>query len=108
MSTSALFTPIQIGTSRLEHRIVLAPLTRFRSTQKEHVPVLPIMPTYYAQRASCSGTLLITEATYISAQAGGDDNVPGIWSPEQIAAWKEVCDRDCISFRLRIHDRELR
>ncbi|PPQ91098.1 hypothetical protein CVT25_013136 [Psilocybe cyanescens] len=92
MSTSALFTPIQIGTSRLEHRIVLAPLTRFRSTQKEHVPVLPIMPTYYAQRASCSGTLLITEATYISAQAGGDDNVPGIWSPEQIAAWKEVTD----------------
>ena len=36
------------------------------------------------------GTLLITEATFIAQEAGGYRNVPGIWSEEQIAAWKKV------------------
>jgi NADPH2 dehydrogenase len=45
---------------------------------------------YYAQRASVPGTLLITEATFISPRAGGAANVPGIYTSSQIAAWKEV------------------
>ncbi|KAK8093358.1 FMN-linked oxidoreductase [Apiospora hydei] len=47
---------------------------------------------YYEQRASVPGTLLITEATFISPQAGGYPNVPGIYTPEQIRAWKDVTD----------------
>jgi NADPH2 dehydrogenase len=69
----------------------MAPLTRFRSSD-EHVPLLPLMATYYSQRASVPGTLLVTEATHISPSAGGYDNVPGIYSPAQIAAWKQVTD----------------
>ncbi len=45
---------------------------------------------YYAQRASIPGTLLITEATYISAKGAGADNIPGIWNDAQIAGWKKV------------------
>jgi len=45
---------------------------------------------YYAQRASVPGTLLITEATLISREAGGFANVPGIYTNDQIAAWKKV------------------
>ncbi|RYP93154.1 hypothetical protein DL770_000728 [Monosporascus sp. CRB-9-2] len=37
-------------------------------------------------------TLLITEATAISAQAKSFDNVPGIWAEDQIQAWKRVSD----------------
>jgi NADPH2 dehydrogenase len=33
---------------------------------------------------------LITEATLISAQAGGMSNLPGIFNEEQIAAWRKV------------------
>jgi 2,4-dienoyl-CoA reductase-like NADH-dependent reductase (Old Yellow Enzyme family) len=45
----------------------------------------------YAARASIPGTLLISEATYITHKASGDSfNVPGIWSDEQAAAWKKV------------------
>lgn len=73
----------------LNHRVVLAPLTRYRATE-EHVP-LPIVAEMYAQRASIPGTLLISEATLITHQAGGYSHVPGIWSDEQIASWKEVC-----------------
>ncbi|EDR03120.1 uncharacterized protein LACBIDRAFT_191617 [Laccaria bicolor S238N-H82] len=87
---SKLFQPIAIGFNTLQHRVVLTPLTRFRATKKTHVPINPLVKTYYSQRSSTPGTLLITEATFIAPQAGGYDNVPGIWSQEQIAAWKEI------------------
>jgi NADPH2 dehydrogenase len=45
---------------------------------------------YYSQRASAPGTLIITEATYISKQDSGYPNAPGIYSEAQIAAWKEI------------------
>ncbi|KAF8957177.1 hypothetical protein BDZ97DRAFT_1737829 [Flammula alnicola] len=91
-STSQLFAPIKVGAHILQHRVVLAPLTRYRGTKKDHVPINPLMKTYYSQRSSRPGSLVITEATFISPQAGGYDNVPGIWSDAQIAAWKEITD----------------
>jgi len=66
----------------------MCPLTRFRAT-KEHVPT-ELMAEYYAQRASVPGTLMITEATFISPRSGGYDNVPGIYNQQQIEAWKKV------------------
>ncbi|THV00302.1 FMN-linked oxidoreductase [Dendrothele bispora CBS 962.96] len=89
-TTSKLFQPITVGDVTLKHRVVMAPLTRFRADAK-HVP-LPIVKEMYAQRASTPGTLLVTEATFIAPRASGYDHVPGIWSDEQIAAWKEVTE----------------
>ncbi|KAI0916451.1 hypothetical protein AcV5_002945 [Taiwanofungus camphoratus] len=91
MSTEPkLFQPIQVGNVTLGHRVVLAPLTRFRAN-KDHVHG-DLAVEYYAQRASSPGTLLITEATFIAPQAGGYDYVPGLWNEEQVAAWKRVTD----------------
>ena len=87
-ATPALFSPIQIGEMKLAHRIVLAPLTRFRNDDA-HVPT-DLGVEYYAQRASVPGTLLISEATYISPEASGQANAPGIWNDAQVAAWKKV------------------
>lgn len=47
---------------------------------------------YYAQRGSTPGTLLISEGTFVSPQAGGFEFVPGLWDPAQLAAWKKVTD----------------
>lgn len=47
---------------------------------------------YYAQRGSVPGTVLISEATFISPQAGGFVNAPGIYNQDQINAWKVVTD----------------
>lgn len=47
---------------------------------------------YYSQRACVPGTLLITEATYISPKASGYPSVPGLFKEEQLKAWKEVTD----------------
>lgn len=90
MFQSKLFQPLKIGDITLQHRIVMAPLTRYRA-DKQHVP-LPFVKEYYGQRASTPGTLLIAEGTLISQQAAGEENVAGIWTKEQIAAWKQVTD----------------
>ena len=59
------------------------------------MPIIPLMETYYSQRASRPGTLLITEATFIKDLAAGMDNVPGIWNEAQAKAWKKVCSVLC-------------
>ncbi|KAI9459882.1 hypothetical protein BJY52DRAFT_1364723 [Lactarius psammicola] len=68
----------------------MAPLTRYRA-DKDHVHG-ELAKTYYSQRSSVPGTLIITEATFIAPQAAGYANVPGIWSDAQIAAWKSITD----------------
>ncbi|KAK3903260.1 hypothetical protein C8A05DRAFT_33009 [Staphylotrichum tortipilum] len=93
MATSRLFQPLPLTpTATLGHRIAMAPLTRFRASDA-HVPIVPLVATYYSQRASSlPGTLLLTEATFISPSAGGYANAPGIYTPEQVAAWRRVTD----------------
>lgn len=85
---SHLFSPLQVGDLHLTHRIVLAPLTRLRSSQPGDVPNT-LNAAYYGQRAS-QGGLLVTEATQISLQGKGYPAAPGIYSPEQVEGWKLV------------------
>lgn len=89
MATPKLFTPTKVGGNTLQHRIVFAPTTRLRADDK-HVPIVELVAEHYAQRAAVPGTLLIAEGTLISPQAGGFGNAPGIWSKEQVSAWKQV------------------
>ncbi|WWC89858.1 uncharacterized protein L201_004786 [Kwoniella dendrophila CBS 6074] len=85
-----LFEPIQVGSIDLKHRAVMAPLTRFRAQGKTGIPGEYALE-YYKQRAT-DGGLIITEATFISEEARGYDNVPGIYSKEQIEGWKKITD----------------
>ncbi|KAM5544293.1 hypothetical protein V8D89_001953 [Ganoderma adspersum] len=90
-NTSKLFQPIKVGDVTLAHRIVCAPLTRFRANK--HGVHGDLAVKYYAQRASFPGSLLISEATYISHKAeGSGPNVPGVWNEDQIAGWKRVAE----------------
>ncbi|SCU80487.1 LANO_0B00276g1_1 [Lachancea nothofagi CBS 11611] len=88
-----LFKPIKIGNALLQHRAVLAPLTRVRAEIPGDVPSRKWSAEYYAQRATFPGTLLIAEGTLISAQAGSAARIPGIWSQEQVHQWKEIFAR---------------
>lgn len=81
-----MFTPVSLGSIQLKNRLVMAPLTRMRAIDGD-VPN-PIAQTYYAQRASAG--LIITEATQISPLGRGYPATPGIYSPQQTAAWKEI------------------
>ena len=91
MSTiaSPLFTPAVVAGHTLAHRVVMAPMTRARSTQPGDVPNA-LNARYYAQRASAA--LIVTEASQISAQGKGYSFTPGIHSREQVAGWRLVTD----------------
>ncbi|RCV20700.1 hypothetical protein SEVIR_4G076100v4 [Setaria viridis] len=83
-----LMTPYKMGQFQLSHRVVLAPLTRCRSYG--NVPQ-PHAAVYYSQRAT-KGGLVIAEATGVSATAQGYPETPGIWTQEQVEAWKPIVD----------------
>src|ERR1700761_9664237 len=89
-SQKQLFTPVQIGPITLEHRVVMAPLTRSRSQQPGDVPS-DLMLEYYGQRAS-DGGLIISEATAISPTARGWYGAPGFYNDAQVAGWKRITD----------------
>jgi 2,4-dienoyl-CoA reductase-like NADH-dependent reductase (Old Yellow Enzyme family) len=82
----SLFDPISLGALTCPNRIIMAPLTRGRAT-REHVPT-EIMKDYYVQRARAG--LIITEATGMSRQGLGWPYAPGIWTAEQMEAWKPI------------------
>jgi 2,4-dienoyl-CoA reductase-like NADH-dependent reductase (Old Yellow Enzyme family) len=85
---TSLFAPLKAGVFTLKNRIVLAPLTRCRSSEGR-VPN-DMMRDYYVQRASAG--LILTEATSVSAMGVGYPDTPGIWSKAQVAGWKSITD----------------
>ena len=91
MSTpTKLFEPFKLGPITLANRFVMAPLTRNRAIPPGMVPN-PLAIDYYGQRASAG--LLVTEASQVSQQGQGYQDTPGIYSREQVEAWRRVTDR---------------
>ncbi|XP_050252936.1 putative 12-oxophytodienoate reductase 11 isoform X16 [Quercus robur] len=86
--TIPLLTPYKLGKFNLSHRVVLAPMGRQRSYG--NVPQ-PHAILYYSQRTT-KGGLLIAEALGISDTAQGFSDTPGIWTKEQVEAWKPIVD----------------
>ncbi|GME85250.1 unnamed protein product [Ambrosiozyma monospora] len=85
-----LFKPIKVGSVTLQNRLAFAPTTRFRNT--EDFVATNLQKQYYEDRAENNGGLLITEATFISPQAGLYPNGPMIHTERQAKAWKEIVD----------------
>ena len=81
-----LFDPIQLGDLTLPNRIIMAPLTRARSGP-QRIPNA-LMAEYYVQRASAG--LILSEATIVTPRGAGYANTPGIWSEDQVSAWKNI------------------
>lgn len=85
---SPLFDPIKIGDIGLSSRIVMAPLTRNKAIAG-NLPN-PLAEEHYRQRATAG--LIVAEGAPISAMAQGYLDTPGIYTPEQVAAWRKVTD----------------
>lgn len=81
-----LFEPLQVGSLTIPNRMIMAPLTRTRAGL-EHLPN-SLMAEYYAQRASAG--LIIAECTMILPNTSAFIAEPGIYSGEQVEAWKQV------------------
>ncbi|GME78669.1 unnamed protein product [Ambrosiozyma monospora] len=85
-----LFKPIKVGSIELQNRLAFAPTTRFRNT--DDFVATDLMKKHYEDRAENNGGLLITEATFVSPQAGLYPNGPMIHTKKQAEAWKEIVD----------------
>ena len=83
-----LFSAAQLGNLTLQNHIVMAPMTRARALS-QGIPS-DLVPTYYAQRVTAG--LIITEGTSPSPNGLGYARIPGLYSAEQIAGWKNVTD----------------
>ncbi|WP_110685593.1 alkene reductase [Salinicola aestuarinus] len=94
---ASLFEPFDLNGTRLDNRIVMAPMTRSRAP--DDIPT-EMGALYYRQRASAG--LIISEGTPISRQGQGYLYNPGIFGPDQIAGWakaaKAVHERGGIFF----------
>jgi N-ethylmaleimide reductase len=84
-----LFEPQLLGgTVSLKNRIVMAPMTRTRTSDGD-VPN-ELMATYYGQRAS-SG-LIVTEVANVAPSSKGYALMPGIYTEAQRQGWRLVTD----------------
>ena len=81
-----LFTPTAIGSLALPNRVVMAPMTRARSSADGVQG--PMNAEYYSQRASAG--LIITESTMVSASSVGGVNQPGLMNDAQVEGWRGV------------------
>ncbi|WP_213781375.1 alkene reductase [Caballeronia sp. dw_276] len=88
-AANPLFSSFDLGGRMLTNRIVMAPMTRGRARNAGLVPT-DLHVEYYRQRASAG--LILTEATWVSPEGIGFINVPGLFTPEQVAGWRAVTD----------------
>lgn len=85
--TDPLRQPLRLAGHELKHRIVMAPMTRFRASDSGVINATAA--EYYSQRATLGG-LLISEGLVPDKRGRGFPNSPGIWTKEQVEAWKPV------------------
>ena len=81
-----LLEALKVGNTILKNSMVMAPMTRSRANFDGIIGHSTIL--YYTQRVSAG--LIISEAINISKQAIGSPLTPGIYTKEQIIAWKKV------------------
>jgi N-ethylmaleimide reductase len=76
------------GAVALKNRIVMAPMTRTRTSEGD-VPNA-LMATYYGQRASAG--LIVTEVANVAPSSKGYALMPGIYTQAQQKGWRLVTD----------------
>lgn len=81
-----LLEKTQLGDLALKNKMVMSAMTRSRADYNGIVGDMTVQ--YYTQRVSAG--LIFTEAIRISEEATGSPLTPGIYTGDQIEAWKKV------------------
>ncbi|MCM3005039.1 alkene reductase [Priestia koreensis] len=88
---SKLFEPTKIGAFNLKTRTAMAPMTRSFADDNTGV-VNDQIVEYYRKRAKDGIGLIISEGVVVTPRGKGNPGVPGLYSREQVHAWKRVTD----------------
>lgn len=83
-----LLDPTTIAGRTLANSMAMAPMTRSRATADGVVGAMTVQ--YYVQRAGAG--LIVSEGINISPDAIGSPYTPGLFSAEQVDAWRTVTD----------------
>jgi len=83
---TTLFDPYISRSLSTPNRIVMAPMTRMRSSDAG-LPT-PSIATYYAQRATAG--LIVSEGVQPSRLGQSNLSSPGLYNQEQVEAWRQV------------------
>ncbi|MBD1373227.1 alkene reductase [Hazenella sp. IB182357] len=83
--------PAKLGEWNLQSHVAMAPLTRCFADLDTGIVGEDVVE-YYRKRAADGVGLIITEGIVISQRGRGNPGVSGLYSNEQIAAWKKVTD----------------
>lgn len=81
-----LFDSAKLGSYQLNNRIVMAPMTRTRTSPGDQPNAM--MAKYYGQRATTG--LIITEAADVAPHSKGYLWTPGIYNDAQVKGWKLI------------------
>lgn len=84
-----LFSPIKVRGITAKNRAWIAPMCMYSCEAKDGV-VTPFHLVHYGERALGGAGLIIVEATAVRADGRITPWCTGIWSQEQVEAWKPV------------------
>src|SRR6267154_3402957 len=87
MQKHKLLDSVRLGSLELKNRVVMAPMTRARAENSNHLAT-DLMAKYYGQRAGAG--LIVTEGTWANDESAGFVNVPGMFTIQQSDSWKKV------------------
>src|SRR5690606_4949285 len=84
-----MFAPFRLKDMALKNRIVVSPMAQYRAEDG--------LPTdwhfvHYCERAKGGAGLVYTEMTCVSPEGRITPGCPGLYTPEQEAAWKRIVD----------------
>ncbi|MCM3586648.1 alkene reductase [Mesobacillus maritimus] len=88
---SIIFEPVKIGAWNLKTRTAMAPMTRCFADDETGVVGEDVVE-YYRKRAADGVGLIITEGILVSPRAKGNPQVPGLYTKDQVEAWKKVTE----------------
>ncbi|SES12745.1 2,4-dienoyl-CoA reductase [Gracilibacillus ureilyticus] len=86
-----LFSPFQIKNLNLKNRVVMPPMCQYSVTEQDGTPN-DWHYTHYVSRAVGGTAFIIVEMTNIEPDGRISNNCLGLWSDDQIPAYKKIVD----------------
>ncbi|WP_448140513.1 bifunctional salicylyl-CoA 5-hydroxylase/oxidoreductase [Sphingopyxis fribergensis] len=84
-----MFTPLRLRDMEVENRIVMSPMATYSAVDGNPGDFHLV---HYGARAAGGAGLIFTEMTCVSPEGRITPGCPGIYSDEQVAAWRRITD----------------
>ena len=85
-----MFTPFRIGKMWVKNRVVVSPMNMYSAEPGNIAGDFHLV--HLGQLAMGGAGLVFAEMTSVSEDARITPGCPGIYTPDQVAAWKRICD----------------